>query len=147
MLWCAGLEEQLARERQQSAEHTESLASAEEDLDQLSLAHQRLQQQLQVKVLDLQQTQDSLEERVRQHGQLHAMSESQLAQLRAELQSSAEAQRGMQQELAQKVNNVSGTETYSSYCIAIYIAIHYKAAFALLLSAASCSTCLHMGAE
>lgn len=75
-----------------------------------------------MKVLDLQQTQDSLEERARQHGRLHAKSESQLAQLtqlRAELHNSAEAQRDMQQELAQKVSNVSGTEIYSSDHVAI----------------------------
>lgn len=65
-----------------------------------------------MKVLDLQQTQDSLEERVRQHGQLYVESESQLAQLtqlRTELQSSAEAQRGVHQDLARRVSNVSGT--------------------------------------
>ena len=81
------------------------------DLDQLSLAHQSLQQQLQLKVLDLQQTQDSLEERTRQRGQLQAESESQLAQLtqlRLELQSSTDAQHRVQQELAQKASSVSG---------------------------------------
>ena len=109
---CAGLEEQLTEERQQSTEHAEILVMAQGDLDQLGLAHQSLQQQLQLKVLDLQQTQDSLEERVRQCGQLQAESESQLAQLtqlRAELQSNTEAQHIMQQELAQKASNVSGT--------------------------------------
>lgn len=90
-----------------------------------------------MKVLDLQQTQDSLEERVRQYGQLRAESESQLAQLtqlRAELQSSAAGQRSVQQELAQKVSDVSGTEIYSSYRVAIYVAI--KQPVALTLSAA-----------
>ena len=87
------------------------MATAQGHLDQLGLTHQSLQQQLQLKVLDLQQTQDSLEERVRQRGQLQVESESQLAQLtqlRAELQSSGEAQRVVQRELVQKASNVSG---------------------------------------
>lgn len=113
------------QERQQSAD---SLASAQEELDHLNSTHQRLQQQLQVKVLDLQQTRDSLEERVRQYSHLHSDSESQLAQLtqlRAELQSSNEARSSLQQELALKTGSVSGVWlhccTHSSSLAALFM--------------------------
>ena len=114
---CAGLNAQLAQERQQAAARVESLAVAQQDLDQLSMTYQSLQQQLQVKVLDLQQTQDSLEERVRQHRQVQIESGSQLTQLRTELHSSTEAHYSVQQELAQRVDDISGADSSSSIAV------------------------------
>ena len=108
---CIGLEEELTQERQQAAEQAESLAAAQEELDQLSLTHQSLQQQLQVKVLNLQQTQDSLEERVRQHSQLQAESglqAAQLIELRAELQAGAQEAKSVQAKLIEKSSSISG---------------------------------------
>lgn len=111
----ADLAGQLAQERQQAADQTaeqaHSLAAAQEELDHLTSTHQRSQQQLHVKVLDLQQTRDSLEERVRQYSLLQTESEAQLAQLthlRAELASSGEAKHILQRELVQKTNSISG---------------------------------------
>lgn len=111
----ADLAGQLAQERHQAADQTakqaDSLAAAQEELDHLSSTHHRLQQQLQVKVLDLQQTRDSLEDRVRQYSLLQTESEAQLAQLthlRAELASSDEAKHSLQQELVQKTDRISG---------------------------------------
>ena len=111
MLLPADAGEQMAQMRQQAADQADSLAVAHNGLDQLAVAHQSLQQQLQVKVLDLQQTQDSLEERTRQHRQLLVESELQavqLSQLRAELQGSAQEVLAAKHELAERTCAVSG---------------------------------------
>ena len=112
LLRCTGTGQQLEEAGQRSADQAEELTVAHTELQQLSHTHHRLQEQLQVKVIDLQQTQDSLEERTRQHRQLqHDFNErsSWLSQLRAELQSSTEVGAELQSQLAAKTGIISGT--------------------------------------
>ena len=111
LLRCTGTEQQLEEAGQRSADQAEELTAAQTELQQLSDTHHRLQEQLQVKVIDLQQTQDSLEERTRQHRQLqsdHNERSTWLSQLRAELQGSTEVSAELQSQLAAKTGIISG---------------------------------------
>ncbi len=110
-LRCAGTEQQLAESQQRSADQAQELTAAQTDLDQLSHTHDRLQEQLQVKVIKLQQTEDSLEERSRQHRQLQTQADdqsAQIVQLRAALQSSTQAGAELESQLADQTSTVSG---------------------------------------
>ncbi len=110
-LSCAGTEQQLAEAQQRSADQAQELTAAQTDLDQLSHTHERLQQQLQVKVIKLQHTEDSLEERSRQHRQLQTQADdqsAQIVQLRDALQSSTQAGAELENQLADKTSTVSG---------------------------------------
>ena len=116
---CAGTEQQLAEAQQRSADQAQELTAAQTDLDQLSHTHERLQQQLQVKVIKLQQTEDSLEERSRQHRQLQTQADDQSAQilqLRDALQSSTQAGAELESQLADKTSTVSGRATATELC-------------------------------
>ena len=111
-LHCAGTEQQVAESQQRSADQAQELTAAQTDLDQLSHTHDRLQEQLQVKVIDLQQTQDNLEERSRQHRQLQTQADdqsAQIVQLRAALQSSTQAGAELESQLADETSTISGT--------------------------------------
>ena len=98
--------------RQQSADQAQDLTTARTELTQLGETHHSLQQQLQVKVVHLQQTQDTLEDRARQHCHLQAHSDQQagqLTQLRAELESNVQLGAEVQRQLADKTAALSGT--------------------------------------
>ncbi len=117
-LRCAGTEQQLAEAQQRSADQAQELTAAQTDLDQLSHTHDSLQEQLQLKVIELQQTQDSLEERSRQHMQLQTQADdhsAQIIQLRAALQSSTQAGAELESQLADKTSTVSGRAMQLSY--------------------------------
>lgn len=106
-----GSVQQLAEAQQQSSDQAQDLTAAQTDLDQLSHTHDRLQEQLQVKVINLQQTEDSLEERSRQHRQLQTQADDQSAQiiqLRGALQSSTHGGADLESQLADKTSTVSG---------------------------------------
>ena len=101
----------MAEAQQRSADQAQELTAAQTDLIQLSHTHERLQEQLQVKVIKLQQTEDSLEEHSRQHRQLQTQADDQFAQivqLRAALQSSIQAGAELESQLADKTSIVSG---------------------------------------
>jgi predicted RNase H-like nuclease (RuvC/YqgF family) len=110
-LSCAGTEQQLAESQQRSADQAQELTAAQTDLDQLSQTHERLQEQLQVKVINLHQTEDSLQERSRQHRQLQTQADdqsAQIVQLRAALQSSTQAGAELESQLADQTSTASG---------------------------------------
>lgn len=116
-LRCVGTEQQLAEAQQWSADQAQEFTAAQTDLDQLSHTHGRLQEQLQVKVIKLQQTEDSLEERSRQHRQLQTQADdqsAQIVQLRAALQGSTQAGAELESQLADKTSTVSGRATQLS---------------------------------
>lgn len=116
-LSCAGTEQQLAESQRRSADQAQELTAAQTDLEQLSHTHERLQEQLQVKVINLQQTKDSLEERSRQHRQLQTQADdqsAQIVQLTAALQSSTQAETELESQLADKTSTLSGRAMHLS---------------------------------
>ncbi len=77
-------------------------------------------------MVDLQQTQDSLEERVRQHRQLQTDFDQQaahLTQLRAELQSSTQSSAELQNQLADQISTVSGEQMTPVDLTNIYLVV------------------------
>ena len=80
-----------------------------------------MQQQLQVKVVSLQQTQDRLEDRARQHRQLqdeHTQQASELVRVTAELDSSKDATLTAERQLNDKTAEVSGKRILPFHAIA-----------------------------